>query len=238
MSISLSLITGSPWPWDYRSMTWCTVQGYQDLNKCQWSGDGILSQVMEIQEMGVDDRDRSVQNPEDLMITKYLWWSIPFISCNTLWHNRRERPLTLQFVPPHLLVSTRWHDRGIQVGRNSVHVLTLTCPRQTVVLKHWTLVSWGRMTSLLLSEILDNTKTHSSVTLWTGMVRSVGLTEASCTTEVRLSPLPISSNMSQKWTTSVDHIVSWMLFSSRLCVTDSWGQCGASFLTGGTTFRS
>ncbi len=34
------------------------------------------------------------------------------------------------------------------------------------------------MTSSLLQEILDNTKPHSSATLWTGMSRSAGLIEA------------------------------------------------------------
>ena len=64
------------------------------------------------------------------------------------------------------------------------------------------MLSWNTgllypMTSSLLAEILDNTNPHSSATLWTGMVRPAGLTEASYTTEARMSPLTISSDMSQ-----------------------------------------
>ena len=53
--------------------------------------------------------DRGPQNPEDLMMTKYFSWSIPFRSCNTgtkpsPCHSRRQRPPALQLFPLHLLM--------------------------------------------------------------------------------------------------------------------------------------
>ncbi len=60
-----------------------------------------------------------------------------------------------------------------------------TCPQARLL--SWNIGLVYPMNSSLLAEILDNTKSHSSATLWTGMARSVGLIETSCTTEASVS---------------------------------------------------
>ena len=109
----------------------CTVQGYQDFNK--WSGRGILSQTMEMQEMGVDGQvstEPHGSNNDKIFFMKYplhflQYWSpsfpvilVPFISCNTPWHSRRQRPpghhRHFSWFPLICWCRPR-HDRGISV---------------------------------------------------------------------------------------------------------------------------
>jgi hypothetical protein len=67
-------------------------------------------------------------------------------------------------------------------------------PRKAVVLKHWTLVSDDRITAGRNS---GQYKATFKCNIVDGDGKACGLTEASCTTKARLSPLPISSDMSQ-----------------------------------------
>ncbi len=68
------------------------------------------------------------------------------------------------------------------------------------------------MTSSAVAPIQDNTQRHSSATLRTRLVMSVGLNENSYTAKARRCLLATSSSISKKHREGVHHMLPWVAF--------------------------
>ena len=162
----------------------CTVRGFHALHK--WAGGGAPSQAMELQEMGVDGQGSTEPGGSKVSI------SVPAILVRKLPPDTQETtPTDTSIVSSSSVdVVPDMSGKSISGDARFPHLP----PSKAVVLKHWTLVSDDLITSGSNSGQYKGT---FKCNIMDGEARSAGLIEASCTTEARLSPLPISSDMSQ-----------------------------------------